>query len=229
MPRLSRAAAQEREARIVELAEKLFVRNGYDNTTVDQIVSEMRLAKGTYYYHFESKEDLLIAVSEKLIFDTSSKLLAVYSQKDRDIIWRIRNVLKTYQDDFYRNKHIWTHVYHWRNAALYSRVAYTCTKRFTPILEDLLAEAKAAGKIQVPHPHETAESLLVVFDLATRQLCANTDHARRVRIFETLRFLLEQILCKECIPEFAQEKEEEIRRAGVKARRRSGRSIAARP
>jgi AcrR family transcriptional regulator len=229
MPRLSRAAAQEREARIVDLAEKLFVRNGYDNTTVDQIVSAMKLAKGTYYYHFDSKEDLLIAVSDKLISDTSNKLVAVYNQKQEDIIWRIRNVLKTYQDDFYRNKDIWTHVYHWRNAALYSRVAHICTKRFTPILEDMLVEAKAAGKIDIPHPHETAESLLVLFDLATRQLCAKTDHARRVRIFETLRFLLGQILCEECIPEFAQEQEENVRRAAVKARRRSGRSIGARP
>jgi AcrR family transcriptional regulator len=106
MPRLSKAAAQEREVRIVELAERLFIKNGYDNTTVDQIVGEMRLAKGTYYYHFDSKEDLLIAVSEKLIFDTSARLLAVYNQKTRTSSGRIR-MYQTYHDDFYRNKDIW--------------------------------------------------------------------------------------------------------------------------
>ena len=202
MPRLSKASVQEREARIIALAEKLFVKNGYDKTTVDQIVGEMGLAKGTYYYHFDSKEDLLIAVSDKLIFDTSARLLAVYNQKDEDIIWRIRNVLKTYHDDFYRNKDIWRHVYHWRNEALYGRVAHTCSKRFTPILEDLLSEATTAGRLQIPHPHEIAESLLVLFDLTSKQLCAKTDRARRVRIFETFRYLLERILCKECIPDF---------------------------
>jgi AcrR family transcriptional regulator len=202
MPRLSKASVQEREARIIALAERLFVRNGYDNTTVDQIVGEMGLAKGTYYYHFDSKEALLIAVSDKLIFDTGARLLAVYNQKDQDIIWRIRNVLKTYHDDFYRNKDIWRHVFHSRNAALYSRVAHISAKRFTPILEDLLSEAMAAKKLQIPHPRETAESLLVLFDLTSRQLCAKTDHARRVRIFETFRYHLEHILRKECIPEF---------------------------
>lgn len=228
MPRLSRAAAQEREARIVDLAEKLFIKNGYDNTTVDQIVTEMSLAKGTYYYHFDSKEDLLIAVSDKLIQNTSNKLVAVYEQKDRDIIWRIRNVLKTYHDDFYRNQDIWRHVYHWRNAALYSRVAHICTKRFTPILEDLLAEAKKAGKLQIPHPHETAESLLVLFDLTSKQLCAKTGHARRVRIFETFRYLLERILCRECIPEF--EHQDKAGAGGaVRSRRWSNRSNDGRP
>jgi len=210
MPRLSRAAAQEREARIVDLAEKLFIQNGYDNTTIDQIVSKMRLAKGTYYYHFDSKEDLLIAVSDKLISETSDKLTALYNRKSEDIIWRIRNILKTYHDDFYRNKDIWKHVFHWRNAALYSRVAHISAKRYTPILEDLLSEAMTAGRIQIPHPHETAEALLVLFDLTSRQLCAKTDRARRVRIFQTFRYLIGQILSEECIPEFAHEKEEKI-------------------
>ena len=80
MPRLSKAAAQERKARIVALAEKRFVQNGYEQTTVDEIVKEIGLAKGTYYYHFDSKEDLMIAVSEKLILETSTKLNAVYNR-----------------------------------------------------------------------------------------------------------------------------------------------------
>ena len=122
--------------------------------------------------------------------------------QDQDIIWRIRNVLKTYQDDFYRNTDIWKHVYHWRNSTLYRSVAYISTKRFIPILEDLLAEALAQGRLHVPYAHETAEQLLVIFDLTSRQLCAKTDHARRVRIFETFRYVVKQILSEECIPEF---------------------------
>lgn len=206
MPRLSKAAAQERKTSIVALAEKRFVQKGYEQTTVDELVTEMGLAKGTYYYHFDSKEDLMIAVSEKLILETSTKLIAVYNRKDEDIVWRIRNVLKTYHDDFYRNKDIWKQVYHWRNAALNSRVAHICTKRFTPILEDLLSEAVKEGRIEVPHPHEAAESLLVLFDLTSRQLCGKTDHARRVRVFETFRYLLAHILSAECIPQFEQER-----------------------
>lgn len=204
MPRLSRAAALERKAKIVDVAEKLFVQNGYDNTTVDEIVSEMRLAKGTYYYHFDSKEDLMIAVSEKLILDTTNKLIAVYERRNEDIIWRIKNVLKTYQDDFYRNKHIWKQVYHWRNAALCHRVSYISAKRFTPFLEQLLSEALQAGRIEIPHARETAESLLVLFDLTSRQLCASSDHGRRVRVMETFRYVIQQILSEECIPEFEQ-------------------------
>lgn len=210
MPRLSKSAAQERKLKIVALAETRFVQKGYEQTTVDELVNELGLAKGTYYYHFDSKQDLMIAVAEKLILETSRKLGEVYEREDQDSAWRIRNVLKTYQDDFYRNKDIWRQVYHWRNAALYSRVAHICTKRFTPILEDLLSEAVKEGRIDVPHPHEAAESLLVLFDLTSRQLCAAADHARRVRVLETFRYLLAHILSEECIPQFEQEKTEGI-------------------
>ena len=83
---------------------------------------------------------------------------------------------------------------------LYHRVAHISAQRFTPILEDLLVEASREGKVEIPHPHEAAESLLVLFDLTSRQLCAKTDHARRVRVFETFRFLLAHILSEECVP-----------------------------
>lgn len=42
----------------------------HDHTTVDRLVGEVNISKGTYYYHFDSKEDLLIAVGDKLISDT---------------------------------------------------------------------------------------------------------------------------------------------------------------
>jgi AcrR family transcriptional regulator len=216
VPKLSKAAAQERRAKIVALAEKRFIQKGYEQTTVDQIVDEMGIAKGTYYYHFDSKEDLMIAVSDKLVQETSAKLMAVYNQKDKDIVWRIRNVLKTYVDDFYKNKDIWKHVFHWRNTTLYRRVASISAKRYTPIIEDLLDEALKEGKIAVPHPHEGAESVLVLIDLTYRQLCAKNDYARRVRIFETFRYLLAHILSDECIPQF----EQEIRDAAAPASRK---------
>lgn len=204
MPILSKAAAQERKERIVDLAERLFVQDGYENTTVDDIVQKLGLAKGTYYYHFNSKEALMIAVSEKLILNTTRKLIDVARQKDQDIVWRIRTVLKTYQEDFYRNKAIWRQVYHWRNAALYSCVAHISAKRFNPILEELLSEANSTGAIAVPHPREAAESLLVLFEMTSRQLCGKADRARKSRLYNSLRYALRQLLSAECIPPFTQ-------------------------
>jgi AcrR family transcriptional regulator len=49
--------------KILRAAQDLFDRQGYDRTTVDQIVIEADVAKGTFYQHFESKIEMLIALT----------------------------------------------------------------------------------------------------------------------------------------------------------------------
>jgi AcrR family transcriptional regulator len=46
---------------IIEVASKLFYEQGYNRTGVQQIIQEVGTAKGTFYSHFKSKEELGIA------------------------------------------------------------------------------------------------------------------------------------------------------------------------
>lgn len=51
--------------RIFECAMKLFAEKGYDATSVEEITAVSGIAKGTLYYHFERKEDILIMLLEE--------------------------------------------------------------------------------------------------------------------------------------------------------------------
>ena len=55
----------ERRNEFVDAAEKLFRQNGIMDTTINSIVKEMNVAKGLFYYYFNSKEDVIEAISEK--------------------------------------------------------------------------------------------------------------------------------------------------------------------
>lgn len=55
MPRKSRNT----KTKIVSAAWELFYRNGYDDTTVDDIVELSGTSKGSFYHYFESKDALL--------------------------------------------------------------------------------------------------------------------------------------------------------------------------
>jgi AcrR family transcriptional regulator len=202
MPRLSKAAILERRQELITVAAQLFLKQGYENTTVQQIIDSLNLAKGTYYYHFQSKEDILIAVSDKLISDTRTKLIAIHKQNDKDVLWRIREILSIFHDDFYRNRKIWKLVYHDKNIAMHKQVTKIGGKRFTPLLTDVIREGMEKDLVHVPHAHETAQALISIFDIFSRQLCSSRGHDKRVRIFETLRYLIGQILGENCVPEF---------------------------
>lgn len=51
---------------IVDVALKLFLEKGYDNTTIQDIINGLGgLSKGAIYHHFKSKEEILVAVGNK--------------------------------------------------------------------------------------------------------------------------------------------------------------------
>lgn len=63
MPRKKRTTKN----RIVKAAWNLFYKNGYDNTTVEDIIKLSKTSKGTFYHHFKGKHALLSTLSD--LFD----------------------------------------------------------------------------------------------------------------------------------------------------------------
>jgi len=61
----------ERKDEFLDTAQQLFFTQGYEQTSVETIIRKMGLSKGTFYYYFKSKEDLL----DKLIYKMSKKIL----------------------------------------------------------------------------------------------------------------------------------------------------------
>jgi TetR/AcrR family transcriptional regulator, transcriptional repressor for nem operon len=47
-------------ARIVESARKLFNRHGFEQVSIDRIMSEAGLTRGGFYHHFDSKDELYV-------------------------------------------------------------------------------------------------------------------------------------------------------------------------
>jgi len=61
----------ERKNEIFDTAQELFFTKGYKQTSIESIIKKIGVAKGTFYYYFKSKEDLL----DKLTYKMSKKIL----------------------------------------------------------------------------------------------------------------------------------------------------------
>lgn len=66
----SPTSTQETRTRILEAAVKVFATKGYHDTKVDDIVSESKTSKGSFYFYFPSKQDIFLA-----LVDTFAELL----------------------------------------------------------------------------------------------------------------------------------------------------------
>lgn len=58
--------ASKKREKIIETAWKLFNEKGFGETTINDIIREADISKGTFYYHFRSKDDLLGTLAEIL-------------------------------------------------------------------------------------------------------------------------------------------------------------------
>ena len=65
---------QSTKSRIVKAAWNLFYKNGYDNTTVEDIINASKTSKGTFYHYFKGKEALLNTISN--LFDQKYEALS---------------------------------------------------------------------------------------------------------------------------------------------------------
>ena len=75
--RLKRAESRElTRKRLLDAAERLFARNGFDATSVDDVAEAAGFSKGALYYNFESKDELLEALVERNIADLVMSLEA---------------------------------------------------------------------------------------------------------------------------------------------------------
>ena len=57
--------AGERKNEILDAAAALFALKGFDNTSTNEILEAVGIARGTLYHHFKSKEDIMDAIIER--------------------------------------------------------------------------------------------------------------------------------------------------------------------
>lgn len=59
---------------IIEAADRLFYRQGYEHTSFSDIADVVRISRGNFYYHFKTKDEILDAVIEARLADTRTML-----------------------------------------------------------------------------------------------------------------------------------------------------------
>jgi len=79
---MAKKTARNTKGRIISAAWKLFYQQGYDNTTVEEIIAESGTSKGSFYHYFEGKDALLSSLS--YLFDEKYEELMDQLTPDMD-------------------------------------------------------------------------------------------------------------------------------------------------
>jgi AcrR family transcriptional regulator len=88
---------QERKKEILDTALQLFMKKGYVNTSVGDIVEKLGVAQGLFYYYFKSKEEVYRAALEQLTDEFTVRLVSIV-QGDLPLAEKIELFLKSMDD-----------------------------------------------------------------------------------------------------------------------------------
>ncbi len=77
---------------IVEAADQLFYRQGFEHTSFSDLADAVRITRGNFYYHFKSKDEILDAVIDVRLANTR-KMLQRWEIETKNPADRIRNFI----------------------------------------------------------------------------------------------------------------------------------------
>jgi AcrR family transcriptional regulator len=75
---------EERRDELMNAAQHLFLEHGVAQTTIEEITSAAGVAKGTFYLHFSSKDDIRSALGERFALDHLAKTVAAIAEQRTD-------------------------------------------------------------------------------------------------------------------------------------------------
>ena len=80
---------------ILDAAFRLFIEKGYEHTSIQDIIGQLGgLSKGAIYHHFKSKEDILIAVTDRITASSNQMLAVIRDRQDLNGKEKLKTIFK---------------------------------------------------------------------------------------------------------------------------------------
>ena len=161
----------ERKKEFIDTAIKLFSKKGYENTTIEDIVARMDVAKGLFYYYFKTKDDVLYALVDDMVNCYGKNIEKIMSSDYPNAIERLIALMTPNSSNTERSKLLIGLFREEKNRGFHN----VLVKKTSLLLEPALAKAITQGiseKVMVvKYPQQTAHTLVILLvDLATRMV-----------------------------------------------------------
>ena len=157
MPRISKPAPQRR-AEILDTARRLFTTRGFQSTSVEDILTEVGIAKGTLYYHFSSKEEILRALIARTADGIADRARAIAEGRQPAVPKLLAITAAARVDE--PELELAEELHAPGNAEFHVLTIVETVRRLTPILTGVVEQGVAEGVFSTEHPRETIEILL---------------------------------------------------------------------
>lgn len=186
--------AKERKNEILDAAERLFGSKGFDHTSTNDILKEVGIARGTLYYHFSSKEEILDAMIERMTGRLIEKARTIGSQKDLPVLQRLTiMIISLNVDNAELGRELLAQIHKPENALMHRKMERSLSDGIIPLLTELIKEGIAQGVCQTEYPKEAVEMTFLYANTVFDDLMEYSEEEKGKKI-EAFIYHLERLL-----------------------------------
>ncbi|MDO4331005.1 MAG: TetR/AcrR family transcriptional regulator [Lachnospiraceae bacterium] len=162
--------AEERKEEILDAAEKLFGVKGFDNTSTGDILDAVGIARGTLYYHFKSKEEILDGVIDRMTNRLMQNAKEVARNKELPVLERFTKAIMSLNVESKIGYEVMEQVHRPQNALMHQKMQTTLLAGITPIFTELLEEGIEQGICHTKYPESVIEMTMLYANTAFDEL-----------------------------------------------------------
>lgn len=151
---------EKRKQELLKIAYRLFISKGYEETSIDEIIAEAQIAKGTFYFHFKSKNALLEDIINMMITEEAEQAKQFVStpltvpQKIVGVITSLRPKQNEMNIENALNRK--------ENIVIHEKIKRRIIDEAVPILSEVVSEGNAQGILDCDNIRERVRLLLVM-------------------------------------------------------------------
>ena len=180
---------------IIETAARLFIEQGYEHTSIQDIINHLGgLSKGAIYHHFKSKEDIMSAVAEWIYAGTEARMYEICRRTDLNGKERLKALFRDSLTNPAQQDMFTTSINMLDNPKLLAIYLQDIVQgEATLMVQNILEEGIQDGSIKIEYPKEIAEVVMSLGNIWLNPMiykCDPEGAVRKMKVYQELMRLL---------------------------------------
>ena len=185
---------EERRNEILDAAEMLFVTKGYTKATIMDILQACDIAKGTFYYYFQSKEEVMHAIVMRFIMSGVTAARCILSNSELSAHEKIFHIITAQNQPDERKLGVIEQLHDVQNVEMHQKSLVETVLQLSPILAEVVEQGIQEGVFNTPTPRESIEFLLVSSQFILDQGIFQWEEKQFMKKIEAFADIMERVL-----------------------------------
>ena len=154
-----------RREEFMNAAKALFDERGVDPVSVNDIITRVGVAKGTFYWHFKSKEALLDALAERKIRLFIDRIQPIAADDRLGAVDKLRGIFAGHDSACQSHRCLADYFHRPENMSLHQKHRALERERLCPLLATILSQGVDEGVFATAYPETAADFLIMALTI----------------------------------------------------------------